>query len=784
MEGYRTVGFPNVKVSAKAEAERISIAISEGERFTNGKVQVDCPKEIEAQVIERFLTDATLYNPSRAAQTDFDKSHSIMKTIYTDYWKPGEPTDFFMPPAKQYQEAITAGLAAEGYFFPEFQAKMKPGTNGQADLCISVTDPGPKAVIGQISVTGLKHHAPEDLLKFLEIKPGLAVDHHTKEAWEKKLHDSHGFLQSQIIVLPAIGPGALSDLEIRLVEQPEGPRLGEALTERDRLFAKTAQWMTDWHHGQSGDLVILKQWNPETPIQYLMIGSPNEGFLFDVELKIPDLPHPLRYSLVITNDDQRLVCWHSRKVLRAACQSGQVGCFFWFDYEPNSTDPGKWVLHMNHGLGATSKRSISDDRPFSLMVRMPPSVAVATGRNPSNTIQDKDGVISVDREGAIARISTQTGELLSVECSDQPLDLARLQTMTAPRLDQEATAVYFQNGAFKRFLKDLDQETAAIPSAYNPQRPVSSVLELCLSELELIAHLAKKPVPLSVLTRLVELDALSPFDRLWVDGQSPRHERGDFRLPWKSEMDPFRFFGWEKLLPPGVGKDLARMAFSLHTLVVPPESGPARVSWNLGLLCMGRTTEAGDHFEHLTEAPEVGPLTCWYASRVFGLFHQQISVHFAKEGLLKLNEASFRREMEGLLPEESLMVELASSLSHAFRQLDDDEFAQLATLFGQQVEDPRWTKLISQIRQDKGKPSREILIDCFVKVWIIAGQGRCQAALEKLASVPIQKAGSNYEDLTLDALFPDKKAKEEKPAEKSAQKKLKVFDRNFTPLAN
>ena len=99
---------------------------------------------------------------------------------------------------------------------------------------------------GQIRVNGVTHHTPEQILKFLDLKPGMPVDYEKKIACEKKLQDSLCFLESRIAVLPAIAPGAPSDVEIHLVEQPEGPHLGEALTEHDRLFAKTADWMASW----------------------------------------------------------------------------------------------------------------------------------------------------------------------------------------------------------------------------------------------------------------------------------------------------------------------------------------------------------------------------------------------------------------------------------------------------------------------------------------------------------------------------------------------------------
>ena len=195
-------------------------------------------------------------------------------------------------------------------------------------------------------------------------------------------------------------------------------------------------------------------------------------------------------------------------------------------------------------------------------------------------------------------------------------------------------------------------------------------------------------------------------------------------------------------------------------LMVPPASGPSRVAWNLALMCRGRFLEAGLNLNRLPENPAVGPLTCWYASRVFGFLNRSFSQKFAYAGLKKLGEVDFRREMDHLLPAESLLSDLVRSVGNAVRQLDDDEFARLTLLLGEEAKNPAVPKMIEQIRQEQGTPSRELLLESLATIWRIRGQAYCREHLENLAG-----PSSGMTDFQ-----PNKKRQTGKELEQSAQK--------------
>ncbi len=730
-EGYRNCGYPNAKVTARVHGQKIRIVIEEGEQYRKGEVHIDGPAEIDKKLLKWYVTDSrSKQSPLTKDSENQIKLGTFKYTSRAAHFTKDKIASFFGKPAEVYEKSIKAGLEAQGYFFPEFDAELKPTDNRRADLLVHIKDLGPKATIGKITVEGLEHHTSEQITDFLNIKPGMPMDLRQKLTWEQKLKDTHCFLEAEVAVLPAIAPGAPSDLAIRVVEQPKGPYLGEELTENDNAFIKLAEWLIDWSQAGEEDLVVVGRMDKvkSSQIRVLAVASPRKGVFVDVELTIPDHP-PFRYTAIIRGDEARIVSWHHHRQIRIQSGSGQFVGSVDFGYKKEATRH----FRMMFGAGYRSKRH--SEGPFAWQFNLTPALAIAQFRDDKNQIRRDGDVVSIVAGDGEVKVDANTGRIQSIGPKDPKVDLAKLKKETVPKLDRETGAVYFQAGAFDRFVKHMDEKTKNFHPAFNPQRPVSSMLEFALGEAECLYQIAgQEPPPIGVGLKLLQLDAIQPLDRLWVDWNARSDEPNPFHLPLSSE--DISLFGLEKVVPFGLGKELARHAYGLHALMVPPESGPSRVAWNLALMCRGRFLEAGLNLNRLPERPEVGPLTCWYASRVFGFLNRGFGQKFARAGLKKLGEDDFRREMDHLLPAESLLSDLVRSLGNAVRQLDDDEFARLTLLLGEQAKNPAVPQMIEQIRQEQGTPSRELLLESLATIWRIRGQAYCREQLEKLAGPP------------------------------------------------
>ncbi|MCA9072400.1 MAG: hypothetical protein KDA84_25925, partial [Planctomycetaceae bacterium] len=286
------------------------------------------------------------------------------------------------------------------------------------------------------------------------------------------------------------------------------------------------------------------------------------------------------------------------------------------------------------------------------------------------------------------------------------------------------------------------------------QHPVSSVLEFLLSEAEPICQLNNTDAPVGLLAKLIRLDAIQPLDQLWIEHQNQPEPSSSFDLPISLEQD-FRLFGLEKQIPFGMGKPLARMAYGFHRMLVPADSGPARVGWTLALLSVGRTQDVNTQLNRLLRSPDLGPLTCWYASRVFGLFKNGMGERFAQAGLEKLSADDFRKEAEQLLPAESLLFELVGSLGNAVRQLDDAEFAQLSLLMGDRAQHPALPNLIKTLRQEQGTPSRTVILESLTTLWTIHCEAVCRKQFEKLVESSTPKFKTEFNKEGFQSLYRD-----------------------------
>ncbi len=210
-DGFLKSGFPHAKITATANpnAGQIQITIEEGQQYRNHGVKVVESPELDCDLMAKFLQDPKaglspdqIKRERMQLQTSDPSKHQIDFGSSKD--KTPEVTNFFEDPGKKYEEAIKAGFADQGFFFPQYTVELKPGENGKAFLWIQVKHAGPKAKIGQLTIDGLKHHQPEDIQEFLGIKQGLPVNHLSKAAWERKLNDSLCFLESRIVVLPRL----------------------------------------------------------------------------------------------------------------------------------------------------------------------------------------------------------------------------------------------------------------------------------------------------------------------------------------------------------------------------------------------------------------------------------------------------------------------------------------------------------------------------------------------------------------------------------------------------
>jgi hypothetical protein len=339
--------------------------------------------------------------------------------------------------------------------------------------------------------------------------------------------------------------------------------------------------------------------------------------------------------------------------------------------------------------------------------------------------------------------------------------------------DGPKLAIELRRGEFDRRAAEIERLAADFKPAIDPMRPISDHALLLLAEGEtwdrLIDHfgaaraessdLAKNPQPIPWLLyrRLVERGAMRPLDQWWLDrcGGDPADERqaNQFSLPWPKKGNEIQIPGVNNALF-GFGRVMARFVFNVHCRVVPRESGPGQVGWNLGLLATGHVGEALANLDRLRSDADTGPLTCWYAARLFGFVSPRFGRPFAESGLERLDTAAFRREVETLLPTDGRCYELLQAINRAAGSLTEEDFQSLAES-GMSADDLQCVRALSALaRGQADETGREAVIELLAATWESHWKEQCRRDLKRLTTPPAGH-GTAKTTVTLDEVLPD-----------------------------
>ncbi|MGE5194098.1 MAG: hypothetical protein ACM3U2_16505, partial [Deltaproteobacteria bacterium] len=160
--GYWYSGFPEARVDVgySSDGRRIEVHVQEGPRYRNGDIRVAAAKTVKPETIIRALTEQPLE--------------------YRNLWKAGRPSRFDAQSAKEIRREVEHQYAATGCFSPDFETRIdRDAGTKTATLVVVVRDEGPHSVIGKIKVRGSKREWQADVVKYLDLRPGLPFDNGT-----------------------------------------------------------------------------------------------------------------------------------------------------------------------------------------------------------------------------------------------------------------------------------------------------------------------------------------------------------------------------------------------------------------------------------------------------------------------------------------------------------------------------------------------------------------------------------------------------------------------------
>jgi hypothetical protein len=360
--GYQQAGFPKVEAGVEVDRDqrKIEIKIKEGPRQVAADIQIVGVDKGVWETVERALTSP--WPPAGAHQeiVNVGDGKSVVRWIEADgtlaelnepIWQPGKPADFFLGHRKRVRDRIDRTLEELGYYRARYDIDLiQDAAHGTALLTVRLTDLGPTAIVGRITVFGNSRNSREAVLNYLELKPGMPINSRQGQQMRERLWASARFLASDIRLISERRESV--DVLIHLSEYSKAPPLSEPLTREEQVLLKARQWLADPDSWQ-GDLVV-RTVPPSPPIKVIV--SPHQGMLLSAEFTTERSIMPIQQCILVATSGE-LGIYHPsarRKILGKPPSSGisvNLGI-------GPSADPEKpFCLSYGAGINAGDKKT-------------------------------------------------------------------------------------------------------------------------------------------------------------------------------------------------------------------------------------------------------------------------------------------------------------------------------------------------------------------------------------------------------------------------------------------
>ena len=685
-DGYQQSGFPDVKVKVIFDSKEAGLiaTVHEGKRYRSGTIELTGAKTIDAEAFCSLLgerKDEGLPNISKST---------------APVWQQGRPASFATGYWESQRENIQKAFQSLGYLDVSYSSRIRPNSDGTATLIIAIQDEGPRAILGDIEVTGTQKNSPDEVIKYLNLTPGTLLSRETKSQVEKDLSNSARFLKHTVeVITPPFGDAA-STLKISLVEFPDAPKLTDSLSPAEAAMVRLAHWidqvdLTDvdtelWaliSQNKDG-----QQFSDKLEGEIRFVASPtHQSFLGHVALKLEGSDfvnvwlHASPEFLVLDAPD-RATRFEARGISLAF--DGRVR---WTSMPPDAQ--GR-MAQFFFGLNWKS----NTDRtlpPFKLTTTVDPVVLMREAHLHRDSLKIDDDVLSIIDDQHHLVIDSQTGRL-----KDFNVDYG------GDRLGAGC-----QSGRYEELLKDCQKQAENNRVISSGDYPISNLLAFLATSLPegKLGVDKQNKVVVDVAHALLKRGALHPFDELARDFFA--HSTDRFELPPPASIAK---------MGPAPNWTIFVVPFA-HELF-PKASWPLQISREFAYLQTRHTLLAQHAIGRMLSNESSGPLENLVCSWVFGRFHPGLRLEFARHGLDRLQRLPFRKDIDPLLAGDSGISKLLLAMTQTLQDVDDREIAAMVEFIPLDDRDRQsLTRALRLIPANRGSSPAEALQMALDDAW-------------------------------------------------------------------
>ncbi len=746
--GYLKAGFPDVAagVETEADAQRpgVRVTIKEGPRYKNGPVAITGGKTNLYAAIERRLQrgesfasiDTGPADPLMKAAADQLKQEPAPEKEETPdpTWEEGEYTAFHPEQSTHIEKEILRACADQGYLFAKAKAELKPDRDtGATELQVWIDETGPLAKLRNITIKGLTGNVEPKraaVSAMLELESGARFDHRKLQEARQRLYHSARFTKAKIRHERVDPHSSQVDLVIELSEFPNAPPIGTQLSPEQQILLKAREWMIGWPQGDE-DLVLTLTINDDVEADRLVL-SPTKGmistghmlsYLLDTnepglfgEARGPDRK-PGPDMVIWLGPDRTGFCVPGTDTHLGL--PGLADLTLCMEIKPPDEPDEKFMFMVG-------SRFSSIARPVALTwdIRIHPVCIHKFSEYQCD--RSKDGLVyTYEGTNGVQSIHFDaTGRLREFTYRDTQ----RGNRVVALRLVPE-------RGAYDRIQASTAQATVAIPNAYDPQRPVSSMLTVLAGLVEKMADGWEKAPDGSAADQLrqgagavkylVDRGLFSPLDKEVSTRNSEKSDKGSFTIPARAGQPPIQ--NMMLFL-------IATLTYGEFADLFPADSWPVTLTRESMYIGLGYTRYSGQVFEGLyRDNAEIGPLGYFFISAFMKFINPSLSPRFAQRGLEGLSAADFEKDWRLFLPEDAEQRKHIVDILTSLPELKAENREILEGLLGSEL-----AKLsedfLDTLRQHRGEPLRQVLSPALAPFWDSGLRTHVEQLLTKAAA--------------------------------------------------
>ncbi len=748
--GYLNSGFRDVQISTAVNAETgiLNATMKEGSQFNQREIVVTGLSASECALVASLL------------KSGLNDSNSLQKSQpKLTYWSKQAAMPFVTSVETMYQRTVQEALTAIGYPLAEFIITLSESSSGEkhtVDLKVDVAATGATLTVGDITFTGLEKHTTEQMLAFLELKPGIPLTLQMRETIVRKLLDSGRFLIVEVTHEPFyFDPAEPLNLNVRVREYDLVAPLGEELTELQRTLMKTSAWLANWPN-LGEDLHVRFSASTEhtndvvkslVPQEYHVfcdpaIGtgnpghfcvdfmtSPDKGSVITIQVTDAQGKTPLKRTFLLTKSEQGFLAWQHKKKWQ---KSNTVSVFFTQSLlgQWGNKDEHRATMRFGYGISSDPDQGFRPEfkttaaAVIHLTHGVPNSETVVEGDVCHVRSQDAD--IEINRiNGAILNLVAKTTESsVEITCSKGLVEAELLQL-------QEATKDWKNECQPGREFPAL---AAMILEDFKANQVIIQDLQIAENKFGDVDP--SKTNTAEVYLLLLDLLSSEPALDRWSKAMALMKENHTFNIPQEKRSTG----------------NVSGLLWCLPYVVphVPAGSFPHQLGLTIfDARLTGDDQLVGTLLTNLLKEKKNSAIYCDLVARMTS--GTELSPVFAKAGLERLSTAEFEKDVAPFIAEQSAIREMLCAVLVWLQKTGDKEIETLAQISEQNIKDQNGKPvnirpLLQLIRSQRDMPAEDVLASIVPIVWEGGLRAVIEADLKTLALAPVHSNTKTYFD--------------------------------------